>query len=55
MKSICVKCKFWSNSASEGELCKSPEAPVTDFIYGIAQPRKINPKGTCRYFKPKAK
>ena len=55
-ETICSKCHWYRKVSYEygyGDTCKSPEAPVTDFVSGEKDPKQINIVGKCQYYKPR--
>lgn len=63
-KTYCINClnffdanepkKSLDGSYGIFDVCKSKDAPITDFVRGRATPLLVNTKGICSYYQPKA-
>lgn len=48
---ICKECGHFNKK--DKEKCKSPQAPVTDFVMGTKDPVVLNQSGKCDYYTPR--
>jgi hypothetical protein len=61
MERLCVQCVYGPNKKDRSEMevyrrdCKSPEAPITDFIDGYKLMGDLNKDGCCPWYKDRRK